>query len=77
MRNLCLPLKLFGGFTGMTLLIEPTPVVQLNVHLENHYTIYFGEGEEEQAAAQRRAGEKLTEWLQANKKVQTPATSTI
>lgn len=43
-------------------------MVRVDVHLDSHCTLCFDEGQEGQAAVQTRAGAKLTEWFQANKK---------
>ncbi|CDF40383.1 ATP dependant DNA helcase [Chondrus crispus] len=44
------------------------PVVRLAVHLPNHYTVYFEEGREQEAALRPATGTKLTEWFKANEK---------
>lgn len=41
-------------------------VVRLDVHLENHYTLYFRERRENQATTQSRPGTKLTKWFAEN-----------
>ena len=46
------------------------PVIRLDVHLENHHTVYYTPGNEREAAARQRPGTKLTEWMQANEKHQ-------
>ncbi|CDF37673.1 unnamed protein product [Chondrus crispus] len=44
------------------------PVVKLAVHLPNHHTVYFEEGQEQEAALRPATGTKLTEWFKANEK---------
>lgn len=44
------------------------PVARLDVHLENHLTLYFGKGLKVQAVVQTRAGTELTEWVGAKVK---------
>lgn len=46
---------------------QPT-VVGLDVHLENHHTVYFREEQQQQAANRSKPGTKITEWFAANRK---------
>ena len=44
------------------------PVVRLAVHLSNHYTVYFEERREQEAARRPAPSTKLTECFKANEK---------
>lgn len=42
--------------------------MRLDVHLENHHTVYFKEGEQDRAMIRSKPGTTITEWFTANHK---------
>lgn len=42
------------------------PVVQLDVHLQNHHAVYFKENQQGCATRQAKPEPKITEWFSAN-----------
>ena len=53
---------------GYTYVEREPLVVRLEVHLEGQHTVFYHEGNEVAAANRDKAGTKLTEWFEANKK---------
>lgn len=68
MRDTCLNRNQLRSFYDFTWSAETRPVVRLDVHLENHNTVYFKYNSEEGAVETDRPGTKVSEWIVAKER---------